>query len=155
ALDIGQGSVACRGIVLALEAAEGTDAMLDRVAGLPAHLRGREGAREGVLVKLSKPGQERRVDLPTLGLTTVEKVAAAGLAGIAAEAGGTLLVVSEAGARAAIRAGIFVLGLTPERIAKASKCLQARRRKSMSCWSPVKLPAMRLALNLWWRCASC
>lgn len=121
ALDIGQGSVASRGIVLALEAAEGTDAMLERVAGLPAHLRGREGEREGVLVKLSKPGQERRVDLPTLGLTTVEKVAAAGLAGIAAEAGGTLLVDSEAVARAANKAGIFVLGLTPERIAKARR----------------------------------
>lgn len=119
ALDIGQGSVSCRGIVLALEAAEGTDAMLDRVATLPAHLRGRSDAREGVLVKLSKPGQERRVDLPTLGVTTVEKVAAAGLAGIAVEAGGTLIVDSEAVARAANKAGIFVMGLTPARIAKA------------------------------------
>ncbi|MBX3503942.1 MAG: UDP-2,3-diacylglucosamine diphosphatase LpxI [Parvibaculum sp.] len=118
ALDIGQGAVACRGVVLALEAAEGTDRMLERVSSLPQDVRGREEARAGVLVKLSKPGQEKRVDLPTVGVKTVENVAAAGLAGIAVEAGGALIVDGEAVARAANRAGIFVVGLAPDRLRK-------------------------------------
>lgn len=114
ALDIGQGAVACRGIVLALEAAEGTDAMLDRVAELPEHLRGNETAREGVLVKLPKPGQERRMDLPTIGVRTVEKAAAAGLAGIVVEGGGALVDNIEAVTATANRLGLFVMGLSPE-----------------------------------------
>ncbi|NIJ42718.1 hypothetical protein FHS78_003023 [Parvibaculum indicum] len=113
ALDIGQGAVACRGIVLALEAAEGTDAMLDRVASLPAHLHGTEAAREGVLVKLPKPGQERRLDLPTIGVRTVEKAAAAGLAGIAVEGGGALVDDIDAVTETANRLGLFVVGLSP------------------------------------------
>lgn len=119
ALDIGQGAVACRGVVLALEAAEGTDEMLRRVAKLPPEMRGRSGKPEGVLVKLPKPGQERRVDMPTIGVQTVENAAAAGLAGIAVEAGGTLVVDSEAVARAADAHGIFVVGLGRERMGKA------------------------------------
>ena len=118
ALDIGQGAVACRGVVLALEAAEGTDRMLERIGTLPPELRGKEGAREGVLVKLSKPGQERRVDLPTIGVKTVENAAAAGLAGIAVEAGGALIVEGEGVARAANTAGICVVGLGADRIGK-------------------------------------
>lgn len=118
ALDIGQGAVACRGIVLALEAAEGTDQMLRRVATLSPELTGKADAREGVLVKLSKPDQERRVDMPTIGVETVENAAAAGLAGIAVEAGGTLMVDGEAVARAANAKGLFVLGLGKERIEK-------------------------------------
>ena len=114
ALDIGQGAVACHGIVLALEAAEGTDAMLERVAGLPAHLRGSEAAREGVLVKLPKPGQERRMDLPTIGVRTVEKAAAAGLAGIAVEGGGALVDDIDAVTATADRLGLFVIGLSPD-----------------------------------------
>tara|TARA_R110002110_G_scaffold29413_7_gene105081 strand:- start:3640 stop:4530 length:891 start_codon:yes stop_codon:yes gene_type:complete len=116
ALDIGQGAVACRGIVLAVEAAEGTDLMLQRVASLPPRLRGSIEAREGVLVKLSKPGQERRVDMPTIGVETVANAAAAGLAGIAVEAGGTLVVDGEAVARTANRLGLFVVGLGSGRI---------------------------------------
>lgn len=119
ALDIGQGAVACRGVVLALEAAEGTDQMLHRVSMLSPELRGRTGKPEGVLVKLSKPGQERRVDMPTIGVHTVENAAAADLAGIAVEAGGTLIVDGEAVARAADAHGMFVVGLSRERIEKA------------------------------------
>lgn len=119
ALDIGQGAVACRGIVLALEAAEGTDEMLKRVAQLPASIRGSETKREGVLVKLSKPGQERRLDMPTIGVETVERAAAAGLAGIAVEAGGALIADVEAVARAANAKGMFVTGLARSRIEQA------------------------------------
>ncbi|MEP5367086.1 UDP-2,3-diacylglucosamine diphosphatase LpxI, partial [Parvibaculum sp.] len=115
ALDIGQGAIACRGIVLALEAVEGTDAMLARVAGLPNNIRGSETKRQGVLVKLSKPGQERRVDMPTIGVETVERAAVAGLAGIAVEAGGTLIADIESVARAANAKGLFVTGLSRKR----------------------------------------
>jgi DUF1009 family protein len=110
-LDIGQGAVACGGVVLALEAQEGTDAMLARCAELPQTLRGAPGARRGVLAKAPKPGQDLRVDLPTIGARTIEKAAAAGLAGIVGEAGGLLLVDGAAIREAADRLGLFVLGV--------------------------------------------
>lgn len=110
ALDIGQGAVVCDGIVLAVEAQEGTDAMLHRVAALPERLRGTSLARRGVLVKRPKPIQERRVDLPTIGVRTVEGAAVAGLAGIAVEAGGALVVRRAELIAAADAAGLFLLG---------------------------------------------
>jgi DUF1009 family protein len=112
-LDVGQAAVVCRGLVLAVEAQEGTDAMLARVAGLPAHLRGRSGAAEGVLAKAPKPIQETRVDLPTIGLATVEAVARAGLAGIVGEAGRLLVLDREAVIELADQLGVFILGVEP------------------------------------------
>ncbi|MGJ3233325.1 MAG: LpxI family protein [Oceanicaulis sp.] len=106
--DIGQGAVVADGLVLAVEAQEGTDAMLARVAGLPEALRGSPGARKGVLAKRPKPVQERRVDLPVIGVSTVEGAARAGLAGIAAPNGGALILGRESVARAADAAGVFV-----------------------------------------------
>lgn len=114
ALDTGQAAVACGGLVLALEAAEGTDAMLARVATLPENLRGTADARRGVLAKLPKPGQERRIDLPAIGASTVQHAAAAGLAGIVFEAGGALIVDLPAVIEAADAAGMFLLGLAPQ-----------------------------------------
>ncbi|MAN45093.1 MAG: UDP-2,3-diacylglucosamine diphosphatase LpxI [Alphaproteobacteria bacterium] len=114
ALDIGQGAVVCDGLVLAVEAQEGTDAMLDRCARLPATIRGTETQRRGVLVKRPKPGQELRIDLPTTGVSTVEKVAAAGLAGLAVEAKGALLLNKSAMKEAAERLGVFIYGFPPE-----------------------------------------
>jgi DUF1009 family protein len=111
ALDIGQAVVVASGVVLAAEAQEGTDAMLARCLALPAALRGTADARRGVLVKWPKPIQERRVDLPVLGPVTVEGAAAAGLAGIAGEAGGLLVLQREAVIAAADRLGLFVVGL--------------------------------------------
>lgn len=109
-LDIGQGAVVCRGLVLAVEAQEGTDAMLRRVAELPLEIRGAIDARCGVLAKAPKPIQERRVDLPTLGVTTLEGAAAAGLAGVVGEARAMLILDKEAVAREADRLGLFVWG---------------------------------------------
>ncbi|MGB3624855.1 MAG: UDP-2,3-diacylglucosamine diphosphatase LpxI [Henriciella sp.] len=91
-LDIGQGAVVCDGLILAVEAQEGTDRMLDRVANLEPEIRGNLSARKGVLVKRPKPIQERRIDLPTIGPATVRLAAEAGLAGIGVEAGGALLL---------------------------------------------------------------
>jgi DUF1009 family protein len=112
-LDIGQGAVACDGLVLALEAQEGTDAMLERVASLPAALRGSPGQPRGVLAKASKPGQELRVDMPAIGPRTVELAARAGLAGVAGEAGQLLVVDRAQARRAADAAGLFIVGVPP------------------------------------------
>ncbi len=113
ALDIGQGVVVCDGIVLAVEAQEGTDAMLRRIGDLPAAIRGTAQARRGVLVKRPKPIQERRIDLPTIGVATVEAAIAAGLAGVAVEAGGALAVRRADIVVAADRAGLYLYGFTP------------------------------------------
>lgn len=112
-LDIGQGAVVCAGLVLAVEAQEGTDAMLRRCAELPVALRGRAGARRGVLAKAPKPIQERRVDLPTLGVATVEAASDAGLAGVVVEAGGALVVDRAETIAAADRLGLFIWGEVP------------------------------------------
>lgn len=113
ALDIGQAVVVCRGVVLAVEAQEGTDALLSRCRELPETLRGSPAARAGVLVKWPKPIQDRRVDLPTLGPRTITAAAAAGLAGVVVEGGGALILQPREVAEAADRLGLFVHGLAP------------------------------------------
>jgi UDP-2,3-diacylglucosamine hydrolase len=110
ALDAGQAVVTEGGKVLAIEGAEGTDAMLRRVASL-------RGARasaspSGVLAKGPKPGQELRVDMPTIGPRTVDLAAAAGLAGVAIEAGAVLLLDRAEAVTAADAHGIAIEGLT-------------------------------------------
>ena len=112
-LDIGQAAVVAHGLVLAVEAQEGTDAVLARVAELPAHLKGRPGAGAGVLAKATKPIQETRVDLPTIGLATIRGVARAGLAGIVGETGRLLVLDREAVIALADELGVFVLGVEP------------------------------------------
>ena len=102
--DVGQGAVARAGRLIESEKQDGTDAMLRRVAAL--------GGRGGVLVKRPKPQQERRIDLPTIGVTTVRGVAEAGLAGIAVAAGGALVVDRTAVAALADELGVFVYGFT-------------------------------------------
>lgn len=109
-LDIGQGAVVCDGLVLAVEAQEGTDAMLSRVAGLPADLRGSADDRKGALGKAPKPIQDLRVDMPVIGPRTVEMAAAAGLAGIGGVAGRLILIDRAAIIAAADRLGLFVWG---------------------------------------------
>ena len=110
-LDAGQAAVSCDGLILALEAQEGTDAMLARVAGLPVAIRGTPGRRRGVLAKACKPAQETRVDLPTIGPRTVRSAAEAGLAGIVGEASRILILERETVAALADELGLFVLGL--------------------------------------------
>lgn len=112
-LDIGQGAVVCEGLVLAVEAQEGTDAMLGRVADLPAAIRGGADAPRGVLAKVPKPIQEERVDLPTIGLGTIHAAARAGLAGVAGEAGRLLVLDREAVIELADELGLFIFGVEP------------------------------------------
>lgn len=108
-LDIGQAAVVAKGYVLAVEAAEGTDAMLRRCAELRSSGR-THGAQTGVLVKAPKPGQEERVDMPTIGPETIRNAAAAGLAGIAVAAGHVLMAERTATIQAADEHKIFLLG---------------------------------------------
>jgi UDP-2,3-diacylglucosamine hydrolase len=119
AADVGQGCVVQVGIVLAVEAVEGTDAMLSRCGALAWPGPG------GVLVKLVKPGQDRRADLPTIGAQTVQGAIAAGLRGLAFEGGGTIIMDRDAMVAAADAAGFFILGLEPERYAGSHQLFRA------------------------------
>ena len=110
AFDIGQAAVVAGKRILAVEAAEGTDQMLARVAELRADKRIGIPAGVGVLVKALKPAQDQRFDLPSIGPRTVAGVARAGLAGIAVVADKTIIADAESVVREADRAGIFVVG---------------------------------------------
>lgn len=104
AVDVGQAVVVQQGLVLGVEALEGTDALLARAGTL------RRPGPGGVLVKGPKPGQETKVDRPTIGPATVRASQAAGLRGIALEAGETLLVDAGETTRLADAAGLFLFG---------------------------------------------
>ena len=108
ALDIGQSVVVQQGMVLGVEGVEGTDALIERCAGLR-----REGPG-GVLVKAKKPHQDRRVDLPTVGPETVARAAASGLRGIAVEADNALMIDRSLVVAEADRLGLFLVGFPSE-----------------------------------------
>lgn len=112
--DIGQAAIVIDGHVVAIEGAEGTDGLLARVVQMRAsrRIRGREG--RGVLVKVPKPGQDLRFDLPTIGPQTIAGAKAANLAGIAVAAHLSLLAEAQETIAAAEKAGLFVFGLARE-----------------------------------------
>lgn len=114
AYDIGQACVCARGHVIAVEAAEGTDRMLQRCGELRQWGKRIGRKRVGVLVKCPKPGQELRVDMPVIGTRTVELAANAGLAGIAILAGKVMIADREAMLAAADKAGLFVVARDQE-----------------------------------------
>lgn len=105
--DIGQAVVVQQGLVLGVEAIEGTESLLARCGPLR-----REG-RGGVLVKMAKPGQSRVVDLPTIGMATVQQAKRAGLRGIAVESGSTQILDQRAVIKAADEAGLYLVGVAP------------------------------------------
>ncbi len=111
AQDIGQSVVVCRRLVLTIEGPEGTDGMLQRLRDLSPEFLGTPEERRGVLVKLPKPQQDRRLDVPAIGGRTVELAAAAHLAGIVFEAGGTLFDNFDSVVALAEEKGVFLLGL--------------------------------------------
>ena len=108
ALDIGQAVVIQDGFVLGVEAAEGTDALIKRCTDLK-----RKG-KAPVLVKLSKPGQDGDLDLPTIGPNTIENVIAAGFAGVAVHAGQSFMFDQSKSIDNADKAKIFITGISPE-----------------------------------------
>lgn len=105
-MDVGQAVVVQQGMVLGIEGVEGTDALIRRCGELK-----REGPG-GVLVKIKKPDQDWRADLPTVGVETVMAAAATGLRGIAVEAGGTLVMDEAEMVRKADDAGLFLVGIS-------------------------------------------
>lgn len=107
--DVGQAAVVQEGLVLGIEAIEGTDALIDRAGSL------QRAGLGGVLIKIAKRQQEQRVDLPVIGEETVRKVAEVGLRGIAVEAGRTLILNREETLKLAQEKGLFVLGLASAR----------------------------------------
>lgn len=107
-LDIGQSMIICNGQVIGVEALEGTDALISRCGAL---VEARGDSYRGVLVKMKKSGQESRVDLPAIGITTIETLAKWGFAGIAAEAGGSLLIHKETMLTRANALHLFVQGI--------------------------------------------
>jgi len=119
ALDIGQAAIAIGGRAIALEGIEGTSGLLERTQQLRDHGR-LAGKTRGVLVKCAKPGQELRADLPSIGPQTVEAAHAAGLAGIAVEAGRSLILEGPVVIARANALGLFVFGLPAAELANAS-----------------------------------
>jgi DUF1009 family protein len=109
--DIGQAAIVANNHVLAVEAAEGTDNMLTRIAELRRLGRVTSPLGTGVLVKAPKPGQDHRFDLPSIGPRTIENVARAGLAGLAVAAGSTMIAEAEQAIAAADREGVFLVGV--------------------------------------------
>lgn len=109
-LDIGQAVIVQHGLVLGVEAVEGTDELIRRCGGLK-----RKGGG-GVLVKSCKPQQDRALDLPTIGPYTVRECAAAGLAGIAVHAGQSLVFDAEEIIKQADKHHIFVTAVNPEKL---------------------------------------
>ena len=106
AQDIGQAVVVQAGRVLGVEGVEGTDGLIERCAAL------QEGGPGAVLVKMKKPGQERRADLPTIGAATIERLAEAGFRGVAIEAGETLILERAQAIARADEHGVFMVGVS-------------------------------------------
>jgi DUF1009 family protein len=105
AVDVGQAVAVQEGLVLAMEAIEGTDQMLARADSL------RKEGKKPIMVKVLKPGQDMRVDLPAIGLQTIDLFIKHGIGGIAVEAGGILLIEKDAVIKKADENGIFIIGL--------------------------------------------
>lgn len=112
-VDVGQGCVVQQGLCLATETLGGTDAMLAMVAALPPGLRPEAVRGKGLIYKAPKPLQDRRIDLPALGVTTVENARAAGLGGISWEAGSVLCLDLPGMQAAAREAGLFLWARAP------------------------------------------
>jgi UDP-2,3-diacylglucosamine hydrolase len=113
-LDIGQAAIAVDGRVVAIEAAEGTDAMVRRIGELRAAGRFTWSGRSGVLAKCAKPTQDLRIDLPTIGPQTVELVAETGLAGIVIEPGRVMIAERPVTLAAAERTRTFIYALASD-----------------------------------------
>lgn len=112
--DVGQAAVVIGHHVVAVEDIEGTDALLARVTRLRREGRLRVKSGRGVLVKMPKTGQDRRLDLPAFGPKTVEGVIAAGLSGIAVAGGSTLVAEPQQMIALADKAGVFIFGMADE-----------------------------------------
>lgn len=119
AVDVGQAAVVAGGVCLGVEAIEGTDALLARIGTLPPSKRAHAPPPSGVLLKMPKPGQDRRYDLPAIGPRTVDGAAAVGLAGLVLEADGVQVLDRDAVRARADEAGLFIWCFTPSEFGSA------------------------------------
>jgi DUF1009 family protein len=110
AFDVGQAVLANADRIIAVEGVRGTDAMLGDVAQIPGR-SAEQITRDGVLVKLPKPGQEMRIDLPVVGPHTIDGLVRAKLAGVAVRASQSLILEREETVRRADAAGVFIAGI--------------------------------------------
>ncbi len=106
-LDVGQSVIVQQGLVLGVEGIEGTDELIKRCGNY------RRKGVGGVLVKLRKLNQDMRIDLPTIGTTTIENAHNAGLRGIAVQAGNALIVNEQEVIKLANKYKMFVIGINP------------------------------------------
>lgn len=130
--DVGQAVIVANGRPVVIEAAEGTDAMLARLAQLRSQGLGGSG---GVLVKAPKPGQELRVDLPAVGPRTIQAAAAAGLDGIAVRAGQVLVAERGEVRRLLGETGLFLFGAGTEFATAPRLGEEGRQRRSLATHS--------------------
>lgn len=107
-LDIGQTVVVNHGMMIAVEAIEGTDECLKRGGKLA-------GKKGGVVVKVAKPDQDQRFDVPTVGLRTLKTMKQSGLTVLATEAGQTLFLEPEEMATYANHHGMVITCVQPKR----------------------------------------
>jgi DUF1009 family protein len=108
--DKGQAAVSINGKVVATEGSDGTDAMLKAISAQNRAEKTEGG--QGVLVKLCKPQQDRRADLPTIGPMSVQNAHKAGLSGIAVEAGRSFILDKENVIKEADKYGMFIAGIS-------------------------------------------
>ena len=106
-LDLGQTVVISNQACITVEAMEGTDATIERAAGLT-------NGKPLVVVKLSKPNQDMRFDVPVVGLNTLETMKKANATALALDAGRTLIFGREEFVRRADEYGIAVMAYEPE-----------------------------------------
>ena len=106
-LDVGQSVVVQEGLVLGVEGIEGTDELILRTGGYKRKGKG------PVLIKLRKPQQDMRIDLPTIGMKTVENAYKSGFSGIAIHAGNALIVDEEAVKKKINEYKMFLIGINP------------------------------------------
>lgn len=111
-LDIGQAVIVQQGLVLGVEGIEGTDELIRRCKNY------RRKGGGGVLVKLRKPTQDMRIDLPTIGPRSVELAHESELAGIVVHAGNGLIVDEAETIALADKYGMFIMGVTPDEYLK-------------------------------------
>lgn len=113
-MDIGQAVIVAHGLVLSVEAQEGTQEMIKRIDQLPSSLKGHQDNRFGVLAKIPKPIQNLSLDMPTIGPDTLKAATASGLKGIVGKKGALLIVNRRETFALAEKAGIFIYGAGAE-----------------------------------------
>ena len=111
-LDVGQSVIVQQGLVLGVEGIEGTDKLIERCG---TYQRKGDG---GVLIKLRKPQQDMRIDLPTIGTATIENLHKSGMRGLAIHAGNALIVNESEVIKLADKYKMFITGINPTEVKK-------------------------------------